>query len=76
MFKAGILPICGCVCTTVWMHHLNANETHEEEIRRELCKNTTSCFEQILEATFHKTAVLTLLTPYITNHTSKTNKNV
>ena len=26
-----ILPSCSCVSTTVWKHHLNSNEKHEEK---------------------------------------------
>ena len=39
------LPSCGNVSTIVWMHHLNANEIHEEKARRKLYKNAIWCFE-------------------------------
>ena len=35
------LPVCGCVSTTVWMHHLDANEMHGEKAGWELHKNAT-----------------------------------
>ena len=34
------------------------------------------CFEQILEATFHKTAAIRPFTSHITNHLRKTNKTL
>ena len=40
--KTGFLPSCGCVRITVWMHHLDANETHGEKARWELHKNASS----------------------------------
>ena len=68
------LPSCGCVSTTVWMHHLYSNETHGEKVTWELHKNVMCCFEQILEAASHKTAVVWLLNSHLTSHTSKMNK--
>ena len=44
------LPSCGCVSTTVWLHHLDDNETPGEKARRELHNNDRCCSEQILEA--------------------------
>ena len=32
------LPLCGCVSTTVWLHHLNSNEMVWEKARDELHK--------------------------------------
>ena len=40
----------------------------------EFHKNATWCFEQILEATPHKTAATRPLTSHLKNHSSKTNK--
>ena len=31
--KKGFIPSCGCVDTTVWMHHMDANKTHGEKAR-------------------------------------------
>ena len=33
--KTGFLPSCGCVSTTVWLYHRDANETHREKARQE-----------------------------------------
>ena len=43
----GFLPRCGCVSTTIWIYHLDANETHQKKARLGLYKNATGCFEQI-----------------------------
>ena len=56
------------------MHHIEANEIYIEKVRWEVHENDTCCFEQILEATTHKTADALPLTSYLTNHQSKTNK--
>ena len=56
------------------MFHLDANETHGEKVRWELHKNAKFYFEQILEATLYKTAVVGLLTSHLTIDPSKTNK--
>ena len=63
-----------CVSTTAWMHHMDAYKTHEEKVRWQLHKNATSCFEQVLETTLHKTAAVQPLTSHFKNHPSKTNK--
>ena len=42
--------------------------------RYELLKNTAFCLEQIVEATFDKVAGVRLLTPHLTNHSSKMQK--
>ena len=39
------LPGSGRVDTAVWMHHLDANKTAEEEARRQLHKNAASNIE-------------------------------
>ena len=51
-----------------------ANEMHGEKARWKLYKNVSYCFEQIMEATLHKTAAVRPLTSYLTTHSSKTNK--
>ena len=38
----------------MWMHYLDANETAEEEARRQLHKNVESNIEQVLAETLHK----------------------
>ena len=72
--KIGFLPSCGCINTTVWMHHLDAHEMHGEKARLELHKNNMYCFEQIPEATLHKTAPVWPPNSHLTNHSSKMNK--
>ena len=57
-----------------WMQHLDSNDLHVEKARREFHKNTTSCFELILDATHNKTAVVWPLTSNLRNHPSKTNQ--
>ena len=69
----GFLPSCSCINTTVWMHHIDANKTHGEKASGKLHKNAACCFELILEATFHKTAVVRLPTSHITINPSKMN---
>ena len=65
---------CSCDSKTVWMHHMDANETHGQKTIRELHKNSMCCFEHILEATPHKTAAPWPLTSHLKNHRGKTNK--
>ena len=55
-------------------HHLDSNETHGQKTKWELQKNTTCCFEQILEATPYKTGTAWLLASYLTNHLRDTDK--
>ena len=59
--KTGYYPSCGSFNTAVWIDHLDANKTYGEKNIRELPKNITSCFEQILEATLHKQPVYSQL---------------
>ena len=59
---------CGCGNTTVWMHLLDINKMYREKAGWELGKSATCCFEQILEATPHKTAAIWPLTSLLTNH--------
>ena len=50
------------------------NETPEKKDRWEQHKDTTCCFEQILEAASNKMTAIWPLTSYFTNHSSKMNK--
>ena len=70
----GFLPSCDCVSTTVLMHYLDSNETHGEKGRWKLHQNATCYFEQILEATFYKTAAVCPYASHLTNHPNKRNK--
>ena len=70
----GILPSCSYVSTTVWVHYMDTNKMHGKKARQEPHKNAMCYFEQILEATPHKTAAVWSLTSHLTNHPSKTNK--
>ena len=56
------------------MHFIDVNRTNIEKARRNKNKNSESYFEQILEATPHKTLVVRPLTSYLTNYPSKVNK--
>ena len=47
---------------------------HGEKDKWELHKNATCCFEEILEATLHKTAAVQPSSSYLKNHSSKMNK--
>ena len=40
------------------MHHMDVNKAYREKAGRELHKNATSYFEQILEATPYETAAV------------------
>ena len=72
----GFLSSCGCVNTTVWMHHLEANKTHREKARWELHKNAACSFEQIQETWTHKTVAVGPLTFHLSNNPSKMNKTL
>ena len=52
--KMGFLPSCVRFNTTIWMHHMDANETHGEKARWEIHKKTTCYLEQILKAKLNK----------------------
>ena len=65
--KIGILLSYNCVSTIVWLHHLDSNEIHGEKTNSKLHKDTSCCFEQILEAASYKTAAVQPLTSYLTN---------
>ena len=62
-----ILLSCGCVKTTMWLHHINTNERHSEKARWKLHKNAT-CFEYILRATLQKTAFVRPPTSNLISH--------
>ena len=55
--KKRFLPRCDCV-NIVWINHMKTNKTYGKRTRWELHKNATCCFQQILEATPHKTAAV------------------
>ena len=63
------LPSCGRIDTAVWMHYLDANETAEEEARRQL-HNVASNIEQVLEATPHKALTIRPPTSHHENYPS------
>ena len=69
--KTGFFPSCGCVNTTVWMHHMDANKMHREKSRWELLSNARNYLEQILEGTSHKTTAVRPLTFHLKNHQNK-----
>ena len=52
------------------MHYLDANETAEEETRRQLHKNVESNIEQVLAATPHKAPTIRPLASHHENYTS------
>ena len=56
--------------TTIWMHHLDANQTAEEKTRRQLHKNVERNIEQVLASTTHKTPTIRLLASHHENYTS------
>ena len=68
----GFLPSCGCVNTTVWMHHMDPHKAHEEKARRKL-HNAICCFQQFLEITPNETAAVWPFTSQ-SYKTSKMNK--
>ena len=72
--KTGFLLSNSCINTTTWMHHINTNKMHWKKAKWKWYKKVTCCFEQILEETAHKKAVIRPPTPHLTNHPSKTNK--
>ena len=69
-----LLPSCGCVITTVWMHQMDTYKMHREKARSGLDENAMSYFEQFLEATPNKTTAVWLLTSHIKKHPIKMNK--
>ena len=74
IYKAVFLPSCGCVGTTVWMHHIGSNKNQREKARWEQHENATYSLEQILNAEVPKRATVRPPTYHLTNHPSKTNK--
>ena len=65
------LSSCDSIDITVWMHHMDADNTH---IEKKLNGDDTCRFKQIQEATPNKTKAEWAITLYLTNHASKTNK--
>ena len=58
------------VDTTIWMHHMDANEAAGEETRRKLHKNVESSIKQVLATTPHETLTIRTLAPHHENYTS------
>ena len=54
------------------MHHMDANLTQGEKATWELLKNASYCFEQMLEATPHKTAAVQPLNSHLKTKMKKT----
>ena len=73
--KMEFLLSCGCANTTVSTRNTDANKRHEKKkTSRELYKNATNYFEQILQAITHKTTAVRPLTSHLKKHPSKMNK--
>ena len=66
--------MCSCIHTTIWMHHMNANNAQRKKTRWDLLKNAACCFEKILGATPNKTAVVRPPASHFTNYRINTNK--
>ena len=54
MNKIIFFPDYGRVTTTVWMHHLDVNETYEKKTRWKLHMNVKNCSKHIFKATLDK----------------------
>ena len=67
------LPSCCHVGTTVWMHHLDFNETLGEKASWEL-NNAACSFYQIMETAPNKTVAVQPLASHLTNNMSKMTK--
>ena len=61
------LPSSGCINSTIWMQHMDADKAYWKKARQELHKYTKTYIRQILEATSHETAAVRPLTSYILN---------
>ena len=59
-----------CVDTAIWMHYIDTNQTDGEKAWRQLHKNASSNFEQVLEATPHKAAAVRPPTSHHKNYPS------
>ena len=57
-YKTGSLPSFSHISTTVQLHKLDSKETLWEKARWELHKDSVYSFEQIMESTPYKTAVV------------------
>ena len=53
------------------MHHLDANKTHGDKVRKERHKNATWCLKQISKASPNITAAVWPFTSHLPNHTNK-----
>ena len=69
-FQAVTVSVLLYGCTNV-----DANENNGEKARWDLYKNVTCCFEQMLEATTNKIAVVRLHISHLTNYPNKTKKD-
>ena len=63
----GILTILSFINTIVWTHPIGSNEIFEEKAWKELHKDATHHFEQILEVAPEKTTAVWSLTSHLTN---------
>ena len=72
--EIGFLLSYDQTCTTVWLHHLDINETLGEKARLKLNKDTALCFEQILEEALSKTVAVRPFIFHLMNHPNKTKK--
>ena len=63
--KTQFFPRSGRISTTTWMDHVDAKKAYGEKAWRQLHRNSSSCIEQFLEATLHKT---TTTRPPTTHH--------
>ena len=61
--KTEFLPSSGCVSTTLWMYHMDVDQTNKEKARQKLHKNVTCYTEQIFETTPHEIASVWPLIP-------------
>ena len=57
-----------------YIQHMDADKASCEKVRRELHKNAKRFFEQILEATSHKTAAVWPSTSHLWSHSNQANK--
>ena len=55
----------GCVNSTLWMRHIDADWAYKVKTRQELHKNATNFIEQNLEATSPKAAAVKILTSHL-----------
>ena len=72
--KREFLPSCVYVSTTVRMYHIDASKSNEEKTGWELHQNTTSYFEQILEAVPHGTTTVQSPNPHQMDRPGRTSR--